>query len=343
MGRKSKKIILKPTLFIACEGTSSEYQYFESWAQTDEALNVFERVNVYPDEDEHRPKTTPYELFEIAKKELDDSSAHYYWIVIDKDKHPKIPKTYMEAEKCGIEIAFSSRSFEEWILLHFEKNDTQFNATECKNSAKEPINCGTKNTPLCNPTDCLTGHIRRQNFIPNYSKKKTFDLFSEIKDKTEIAMINSAWQRHKINASLNQQSLYSLNPYTDVDKLILKLRGKDNKIKWGLTNQSIDLNGWEIKAVISNKILTLNFSHSKPQAIILNQEFELSTFFTASKNHNNSSCVVSSKSYLSTANGSNNNLFYSGDIVEYVIQLKSQPYFLFTVDKKLTNIYIELI
>ena len=214
MARKRNRITPKPTLFIACEGTSSEYQYFESWAQTDEALNIFERVNVYPDENEHRPKTTPYQLFEIAKKELADSSADYCWIVIDKDNHPRMKETFDEAASCGIKIAFSSRSFEEWTLLHFEKNLVPFNATECKNAADKPINCGTQAVPQCSPVNCLTGHIRRQNFIPDYSKKKTFDLFTKIKDRTEIAMINAAWLRHKMHASLNvdQPTLYNLNP-----------------------------------------------------------------------------------------------------------------------------------
>lgn len=97
MARKNLKIKPKPVLFIACEGSSSEYQYFENWAQTDEALHYWGRVDVYPNENEDRPKTTPYQLYEKAKSEIADGSADFAWIVFDKDKHPRLPETFNDA------------------------------------------------------------------------------------------------------------------------------------------------------------------------------------------------------------------------------------------------------
>ena len=67
MSRKRNNIKLKPVLFIACEGTSTEYDYFESWAITDQALECFESINVYPGKVDINLKTNPYQLFEIAK------------------------------------------------------------------------------------------------------------------------------------------------------------------------------------------------------------------------------------------------------------------------------------
>ncbi len=52
MARKRKVTTKKPVLFIACEGTRTEYDYFTSWAQRDDVLSYFENVEVYPDADE---------------------------------------------------------------------------------------------------------------------------------------------------------------------------------------------------------------------------------------------------------------------------------------------------
>jgi len=131
MSRIKKRVIIKPVLFIACEGSSSEYQYFESWGQTDEALRYWGRVEVYPDENEDRPKTTPYQLFEKAKRKIADGSANFAWIVFDKDKHPPdfvkinlfrfvIPSTTISTFKS---LQHNKKTFTEKILNYwFHRN-----------------------------------------------------------------------------------------------------------------------------------------------------------------------------------------------------------------------------
>lgn len=50
----------------------------------------------------------------------------------------------------------------------------------------------------------------------DYSKKKTFDLLTAINQRTEIAVVNAAWLRFQVNASVitAQPALQTLNPYT---------------------------------------------------------------------------------------------------------------------------------
>jgi hypothetical protein len=344
MGRKRNKKFVKPVLFIACEGASSEYQYFESWAQTDIVLENFERVDVYPDEHEDKPKTTPYELFEKAKKVLEEGAADFAWVVFDKDMHPNLQKTFMEAEKAGVKIAFSSRSFEEWVLLHYEKNATNFDATECKTESKKPLKCGTLLVPHCTPVDCLTGHIRRQHLIPDYSKKKTFDLYKHINNRTEIAMVNASWLRFKTTGCLSdpQPALFNLNPYTDVDQLIFKLNGRTDEIKWGHLGDNITLNNWTINVNKDNDNLMVQLSHVKPHAEVLNKTFPLSSFFVTDNDLKNSHCRLVSNRYLVNTNGSTGNLLYKHDIIEYTLQMDNQPYFLFQEDRSATRIFVEL-
>jgi len=344
MARKRLKIKQKPVLFIACEGSSSEYQYFESWAQTNEVLDFFGRVDVYPDENEDKPKTTPYQLYERAKTALEDGSADYAWIVFDRDNHPRLPETFADSAVSNIKIAFSSRSFEEWVLMHFQKTSTVFNATECKDKKDKPINCGSLLGPDCNPENCLTGHIRRQKFIPDYSKKKTFDIYSAINHLTEIAIVNAAWLRFHGEASLNmaQPALQTLNPYTDVDQLILKMHERPDKIEWGVSGTDISLNNWTISASLSKANIVVRLSHTKPQSVALNALFPLPTFFTTDDDLSENICTFISKTFIVNQNGSKNNLLCQGDIIEFTLKSNNQPYFLFKDNGSPVRIFVVL-
>lgn len=340
--KKSKKI--GPVLFIACEGTSSEYQYFESWAKLDKTLETFQQVNVYPDENELKPKTTPYQLFEIAKKELSSGAADIAWIVFDKDNHPRLTETFQEAKLNNIKIAFSSRSFEEWVLMHYLKDNTVFNATECKDDDDHPINCGTVKTPNCNPINCLTGHIRRLNLIPKYSKKKDFDLFTAIFTNTEKAIVNSAWLRAKSGVSLYgpEANLSVINPYTDVDQLILKLNGRNDIIEWGQAGTDIKLGDWTVNVTKRGNDLVMRLSHQKEDRLLVNTIFSDNHFATTDDNLSEMSITVKDKKIIINENGSNGSWLHPGDIIEYTLIDNNQPYFLFKQSDINLRIYIEL-
>jgi len=344
MSRIKKRVIIKPVLFIACEGTSSEYQYFESWAQTDEALNYWGRVEVYPDEKEVSPKTTPYQLYEKAKMKIEDGSVDFAWIVFDKDNHPRLLETFNEAGVTGVKIAFSSRSFEEWVLMHFQKSNIAFKATECKDALGKPTNCGSTLVPNCSPDNCLTGHIRRQCFIPEYSKKKIFDLYAAIRHRTEIAIVNAAWLRCNVNASINivQPALQNLNPCTNVDQLLLKLLDRSDKIEWGVSFTNIFLNNWKINAGISNGNIVVRLSHTKPQSVALNDLFPMPNFFTTDDELNYTPCTLISSAFVENYHGSLQNVLYRFDVIEYTLQSNNQPYFLFKDYVNAGGIYVVL-
>lgn len=329
--RKRNKVQKKPVLFIACEGTSTEFNYFTSWGETEEALEKFERVEVYPDENEINPQTNPYQLFQLAKNALENGSADYAWAVFDKDNHPRLPQTFLEARAAGVNIAFSSRSFEEWILMHFEKNNTTFNATECKDTRGKSINCGSTLVPNCIPIECLTGHIRRNNHIPNYSKKSDFDLFNAIHQSTEVALVNSSWLRFNNGSSLNnvQSTLHNLNPYTDVDQLIFEFLPSKLNIEWGNSNSNVILNNWTINARIDNGDIVVNLSHTKPNPEILNASF-ITSLLTTDNLLNDTSCIVINSQYLDNSNGSDIQILRENDIIQYRLQNNNQPYFLFS-------------
>lgn len=343
MGRKqSKKIRLKPVLFIACEGTSTEYDYFSSWAKTDIAFERFEAVNVYPGKEDTNPQTNPHQLYQKAKKALDEEGADIAWIVFDRDGHTLLPQTFTNAASAGIKIAFSSRSFEEWVLMHFEKNNTTFLDSECKNATGRAINCGSISVPNCTPNNCISGHIRRQKFLDDYSKKRTFDLYKAINNRTEIAMVNSAWLRFQVGASINAHKpvLHTLNPYTDVDQLLFNFSQDELKIEWGNSNTDIKLNNWIVNAQLVNGNIIVKISHTKQNAQLINDL--LSSFQTSNDDLNNIQCIELNRTYLIDSNGSDNMILRNNDVIEFTLNSNNQPYFLFNDESNFTRIYIIL-
>lgn len=334
MARVRKNIKLNPVLFIGCEGTSSEFQYFESWAQTEEVLEHYNRIDVYPCKNEKKPKTTPWELFELAKGLLETGTVDFAWIVFDKDNHPKLPETFRDAKLAGINIAFSSRSFEQWVVLHFEKNSAAFNATECKDVYEKPINCGSQMVPNCLTNNCLSGHIRRQGFLPDYSKKKDFDLFNKISERTQIAAVNAAWVRAFNGSSINkvQPSLNGLNPYTDVDQLILKLFDKSQILEWGTSGSDVMAGHWTVNVKIEDANLYLVLSHQFHQAQVINDTFKTTSFFTCNDDLDLNPCVIITQEYLNNDEGSADPLLYAGDKVAFILSRDDKPYFLFKLD-----------
>lgn len=151
------------------------------------------------------------------------------WAVFDNDGHPAQKEAFALASEKDkpVNIAFSSRSFEQWILLHFEKSSFPFNATACKIRKKDKpieLDCMTliPKEGSCYGDKCLMGYIRK-NHIPHYSKT-TLSVLKELsnEDNLTIALTNTAWLRAKQSNILrgHKNKPYLLNPYVTVDVLV---------------------------------------------------------------------------------------------------------------------------
>lgn len=148
------------------------------------------------------------------------------WAVFDKNGHLYHKEAFERANKLvnGLKtnIAFSSRSFEHWILLHFEKNKHPFKLTVCKDDKNQVIGCN-ENTG-CKGKECLVGYIRSRHYP---SIQKSYDEFELQKfmvilyDRIDNALENALWLKDQ-NAENREsgQQIYELTPYTDVDDLV---------------------------------------------------------------------------------------------------------------------------
>lgn len=155
------------------------------------------------------------------------------WAVYDKDGHSHHKEAYKRAEKVvngkKVQIGFTSRSFEHWLLLHFEKNTTNFSSSECKDEKKRPIECNS--IQGCKGNTCLIGYLKANTPLKKFQKSNGKE---DLKNMMELllqpkylnnAFENANWLRTEIqnNDALKDKKCYELNPYTDIDILVRKL------------------------------------------------------------------------------------------------------------------------
>lgn len=341
MARKRKDITKKPVIFIACEGTRTEYDYFTSWAQRDDVLAYFENVEVYPDAEENeKPQTNPYKLVEMAAEMLGNGTCTYAWVVCDRNGHSKMPEMFRDAKEKGVNIAFSARSFEEWVLMHFEKNDFAFSVTECK-AGKKPFGCGTISVPDCKAEPCLCGHIRRFGYISDYHK--SCDVYGKTVQLLEIAKVNTAWLRWRVNASLSnlQPPLHSLNPYTDVDQLITFLQQKKEIIEWGAAGKKVRISNWLLLVNRTGNEIVVEISHTYPDKKLVNEFFCNTNFYSVDGILQMVPLQCTTRRVNVNINGSTLDLLEPEDILELTFSSSSLPYFLFSYADENLRLFIE--
>ncbi len=193
--RKPKKRIL-----ILCEGGETEPNYFNG-LKRDKAQRsrlAALRIEVYDS-----VKNTGRELVIEAKhlKTIARREKNPYddvWVVIDRDGYTKHPQTFDQAKANKIKIAFSSISFEFWILLHYAYTTRSFSKA-----------------------DDLIRYLKSSH-MADYDK--TDDNYSKLKELTPDAIQHAERVREYFKSDLERgKKVYEMNPYTDIDILVDKL------------------------------------------------------------------------------------------------------------------------
>lgn len=164
----------------------------------------------------------------LARKKLTEG-VDEAWAVFDKDEHPAKMEAFEEAGKVidgkVIHIAFSSRSFEYYLLLHFEYVYHSFVATECGervDGKKVLYHCMANNASKksCKGDLCINGYARSKKY---WKETKTSEsTFPLVEERLRAGIINA--NRLRAEGFLHKDvPIYERNPYTDVDKLICRL------------------------------------------------------------------------------------------------------------------------
>ncbi|MFT6960722.1 MAG: hypothetical protein ACJAWV_000422 [Flammeovirgaceae bacterium] len=212
-------------------------------------------------------KSEPTRFTAEAKLRKEEDGFDEVWAVFDEDDRPATSlKKAFELSQEGkeidtangeVNIAFSSRSFEHGLLLHFEQNNTAFIETACgsysgsnNNRKKQLYNCGcTDNTDAndCKGTKCLVGYIRANiNNDFNKSLKKAIheEWMIELDEKLHFAFKHTAWLRHVQKKTKPTTDIWALKPYTNVD-ILVKSMLNINKIHHWQDMGIVELTGFK--------------------------------------------------------------------------------------------------
>lgn len=162
------------------------------------------------------------------------------WVIFDKDGHPKTADAFTRAKEKEIDgkkvkIAFSSRCFEYYLLLHFELIYKVFEKSECngkkysdkgRESKTVSYHCMTKRAvegKSCQGDKCINGYARLKGYWED--SKGTYSTFPLVKNKLWIGISNAHAVRWKSKTLLPDTPPYTRNPYVDADKLTCRLMG----------------------------------------------------------------------------------------------------------------------
>ena len=160
------------------------------------------------------------------------SSFSEVFVVFDKDGHPKMKEAFEEAampDSNGkkVTVILNSRSFEYYMLLHFERIYRAFEKTEC--GEKDKATHHTRYFRCCLPSAvvgkacygnvCINGYARRNGYWSDSKDEHTFVSATNIWRGVE----NGEYVR---NLALNQNQgmlVYELNPYVEFQDILARL------------------------------------------------------------------------------------------------------------------------
>lgn len=199
--RDTNKRKRKSVVVIACEGNNeTETNYFSNFSSR--SCNIKFSTGHHTD-----PLGMVKDLINYMKKE--DIKAEYgdkIYLLIDTDvnqnKQKQIDEVKIKCIKNGIELITSTPTFEYWYILHYQYT--------------------TKNY-----RDSKQVKTELKSLIPNYSE--SLDIYSIIKDKTDIAIKNSKKVEKYQSSSGNSIDSDNANPHSSVYRVVEELRKRGSE------------------------------------------------------------------------------------------------------------------
>lgn len=180
----------KSKVLILCEGLT-EKNYFNAMKE-DLGLPKTIAVNVID------CKGDVTDVLKNAKK----NGFEKIFVVFDHDNFPKRGDVFKLASQKNANIVFSSICFESWYLFHF-KNSTKAFVSEAE----------------------LEKELKKCVGMEKY-EKNDFKHYSILKDKLALAKSNAENVRLSVLENNYGVEIFNLNPYTNVDELVLFLENQ---------------------------------------------------------------------------------------------------------------------
>ncbi len=309
------------TIVIICEGRNTETFYLRSLIEKIEKERILgnTRIDIFPkplteDEIAEEIDLSEYKTRRAKKRELNNELRTGYeveddykaepvrfvreaqlamqaetyneaWAVFDNDhRGNNIEVAYELAanpELGTVQIVYSSIAFEHWFLLHFERNTTAFQKSECR-EGKVILDCNSgTHANDCYGARCVVGYLRNKGYLEGRTKGKQF-LYPYFEPNLDYAMFNASWLRFFMNKHTPAcRPLSQKNPYTDVDVLVRRLLRKTPEYIWLDLGNSQTANGFSIESheIDGNLTILLTGRVSKifneGDITLVNEEFQI--------------------------------------------------------------------
>lgn len=259
--RRSEHLQPDESICIICEGEKTEPYFFEeliAWMEREQLYRNYQ-YQIYPIPVRHDDSDNDNGGRKIQKRKLENPHCSNesviqrgpmpecwvdsgiaqlknfteVWIAFDKDNHPRHQEAFekvlqVRRSNNKLNLAFSSRCFETFLLQFFEYNTIPFLKSECdekKNGKTRYFNCCLDNAVLgkaCDGDKCINGYARKHGYWKNSKNGQSF------------SFINNLWQgifnSHRLKwnslATVNpMEEVYKRNPYPDTYRLVLRLLG----------------------------------------------------------------------------------------------------------------------
>lgn len=209
--RRETKTI-RCSILIVCEGTKTEPNYFEAFAEKRQGVIVYD-IEV---------KGLGRGTKDVVEKAIYLKGKNDYdrvWAVFDKDEFPA--KDFNEAislgQKNGIEVAWSNEAFELWYLYHFQNVTTGVSRKDYETKISAAVNASSK-------------YKSREKY--KYAKKN----LDNFKIMTTYGSMESALRYAETKRGEYTDSRYANhNPCTTVYRLVRQLLGQDEELNAELT------------------------------------------------------------------------------------------------------------
>lgn len=192
---------------VVCEGTKTEPHYFRELL---EALRIRPQMVRIAPNDGVSPDRVVEHAFLLYQEDAESGDAYdKVYCVFDRDKHTTFEVAVQRTKDlCAagkpLEAITSTPCFEVWLLLHFGYSDQPFHA-----AGKKSVG------------DQVVAALKAKPGFAKYGKGQK-GLYLQLAGQLEAALANAAHLRRSCAAA------GSINPATDVDKLVLAIRALTN-------------------------------------------------------------------------------------------------------------------
>lgn len=206
-------------------------------------------------------KMQPVRYVREAQLFLKYGGATEAWAVFDHDDFPARKDAWdCAAEEPKVEIAFNAIAFEEWLLLHFERNATDFKRSCCKND-KDDRGCGDSDIKPdrdCHGSECVAGRLRECKYIPHYSKADSNLFATYTRPRLNFLRINAAWIK---TLHADDTPEYDKRPYTNFDRLLERMLGLEDRYVWLSNPESARIDHCDLNIAIDSDSKSFTISN----------------------------------------------------------------------------------